>query len=218
MAKKKKAAKKHPKRNMAALSDDVRKNVRLMHQMADRLEKYQQDQDSVIHDTAYLESVFEGSVGLWISLRKYDAGNAAKLENMQGDMMVYASKRLAFEDAYNPSGEFYTRLSITAGRMIEQLRGVAQQLVESEELHAPPKETMKKPKLGDTAALIYENLLTLPEHRAMKLPDIVTWLWDEHQINLTDSTVHQKHLKQLEPWGLQHDKRIGYSINRDKKV
>ncbi len=86
------------------------------------------------------------------------------------------------------------------------------------ELKGGIKAARKRAKLGPTASLIYEKLLTLPEHRAMPLPDIVQWLWDEHQINLTDSTVHQKHLKQLEPWGLQHDPRIGYSINRDKKV
>ena len=75
-----------------------------------------------------------------------------------------------------------------------------------------------RPKLGKTASFIYEKLLTLPEHRAMQLPEIVVWLWEEHKINLTDSTVHQKHLKKLEPWGLQHDKRIGYSIIQNKKV
>jgi len=88
----------------------------------------------------------------------------------------------------------------------------------------PKKNTIKeslKPKrkkLGKTASLIYEKLLTLPEHRAMLLPEITQWLWEEHQINLADSTVHQKHLKPLEPWGLQHDKRIGFSIIQDKKV
>jgi hypothetical protein len=76
----------------------------------------------------------------------------------------------------------------------------------------------RRPKLGKTASLIYEKLLTLPEHKAMQLPEIVVWLWENHEINLADSTVHQKHLTQLEAWGLQHDTRIGYSIDQNKKV
>lgn len=75
----------------------------------------------------------------------------------------------------------------------------------------------RRPKLGHTAALIYEKLTTLPEHRAMKLPEIVLWLWEEHHINLSESAVSQKHLKQLRPWGLQRDTRIGFSIIRERE-
>jgi hypothetical protein len=78
--------------------------------------------------------------------------------------------------------------------------------------------TQRKRKLGMTASLIYEKLLGLPEHRAMQLPEIVKWLRDDHLINTSESQVHQKHLSQLEPWGLQHDKRIGYSITQDREV
>ena len=74
-----------------------------------------------------------------------------------------------------------------------------------------------KSKLGETASLIYEKLLTLPEHNAINLTQITLWLWEEHKINISDSAVYQ-HLDKLKTYGLQHDRRIGYSIKQNKKV
>jgi len=89
-------------------------------------------------------------------------------------------------------------------------------LVEAElEKHERPERR----KLGKIASLIYEKLCSLPEHKAMQLPEIVIWLYESsnYEINLAESNIYN-YLKQLEPWGLQHDKRIGYSINKHKKV
>jgi hypothetical protein len=104
-------------------------------------------------------------------------------------------------------GKYGDRLKALIGAALKQVR-----------LQDRLEALKRRRKLGKTASLIYEKLLTLPEHKAMLLPEIVQWLWDEHEINLTDSTIHQKHLNQLEPWGLQHDRRIGYSIDQNKKV
>jgi hypothetical protein len=91
---------------------------------------------------------------------------------------------------------------------IEELRRWA------DELQKPKPKP--RPKLGPIPSLIYEKLLTLPEHEAMPLPKITEWLWTEHQHNLSDANVYS-HVMKLEPWGLQHDKRIGYSITAEQK-
>jgi hypothetical protein len=70
----------------------------------------------------------------------------------------------------------------------------------------------RKPPLGEIAGLIYEKLQTLPEHKAMTVPEISEWLVKEKRIILDDTTIRTKHLPQLEPYGLYRKKRIGYCI------
>jgi len=71
-----------------------------------------------------------------------------------------------------------------------------------------------KPPLGEIATLIYEKLKTLPEHKAMNLPQIAQWLNDKHEINIDENTIRTNHIPQLQPYGLYHKKRIGYCLRQ----
>ena len=46
-----------------------------------------------------------------------------------------------------------------------------------------------KPPVGDIAGLIYEKLKTLPEHKAMTVPEISEWLVKEHKAIIDDTTI-----------------------------
>ena len=70
-----------------------------------------------------------------------------------------------------------------------------------------------RPPLGKIAILIYEKLITLPEYQAMDIQEISNYLDDIlDEVPPDNDTLRKRHLPQLEPYGLDHKKRIGYRI------
>ena len=61
--------------------------------------------------------------------------------------------------------------------------------------------------------MIYEKLKTLPEHKAMQIQEISNYL-DEilDEVPPDNDTIRKRHLPQLEPYGIEHIKRIGYYL------
>ncbi|MGA2091847.1 MAG: hypothetical protein ABSH16_00370 [Sedimentisphaerales bacterium] len=83
-------------------------------------------------------------------------------------------------------------------------------------IHASGQIANEKPKLQPLtkkARLIYEKLCALQPHEAMTLPDIQTWLYDEHKINLDEGTWKDIR-KELIPYGLKNRPRVGYYIEK----
>jgi hypothetical protein len=72
----------------------------------------------------------------------------------------------------------------------------------------------EKPPLTEIAGLIYEKLKSLPEHKAMKAPDIADWLSKEHNTTLDETTIRKNHLKKIEPYGLKNKPKVGYYIRK----
>jgi hypothetical protein len=66
--------------------------------------------------------------------------------------------------------------------------------------------------LSGTAAIVYELLKAQPPHKAMLGPAIVDALEARHRIVIDDSTLRKNIFPKLEPWGLQHKKKVGYWI------
>lgn len=76
--------------------------------------------------------------------------------------------------------------------------------------YRPPE----KQPLGEVAALLYEKLKSLPEHKAMTIPQILDWLSEKHNIEMDEGTLRRNHLEQLKPYGLVNTRRIGYHLRR----
>ena len=81
-------------------------------------------------------------------------------------------------------------------------------------LHAFAKyQTTIRPPVGEIAGLIYEKLKTLPEHKAMHIQEISNYLDDIlDEVPPDNDTLRKRHISQLEPYGLEHKKRIGYCL------
>ncbi len=78
--------------------------------------------------------------------------------------------------------------------------------------------TERKP-LGRIAAVIYEKLKSLPEHRGMDTPALLAWLADRkaaeaegRDIEILDDGTLRGHLKQIKPYGLRNAPKIGYYV------
>jgi hypothetical protein len=81
------------------------------------------------------------------------------------------------------------------------------------------EDLSNKPPMGATATLIYEKLLQLPKHRGMDTNALLDWLSDAKAANkesretiIIDDGTLRKHLKQIEPYGLQNKPRVGYYL------
>jgi len=70
---------------------------------------------------------------------------------------------------------------------------------------------VRRKPLGEIPALLYEHLLTLPEHKAMNGPAILEWLAKKSHV-VSEDTFYKDILPVLEPYGLMNKKRIGYHI------
>lgn len=68
-----------------------------------------------------------------------------------------------------------------------------------------------KPPLGEVATLLYEKLKSLPGHIALTTSELLDWLSKEHDREMDEATL-RRHLRQLIPYGIQNDRRIGYYI------
>ncbi|TKJ32306.1 MAG: hypothetical protein CEE38_23400 [Planctomycetes bacterium B3_Pla] len=80
-------------------------------------------------------------------------------------------------------------------------------------LHLKKGFDFEKTPLSPKAKLIYEKLLSLEEHEAMKTDEILDWLASEHRIYLDEGTL-RKHLKEIKSYGLNNKPRIGYYIQQ----
>lgn len=81
------------------------------------------------------------------------------------------------------------------------------------------EDLSNKPPMGATATLIYEKLLQLPKHRGMDTNALLDWLSDAKAANkesretiIIDDGTLRKHLRQIEPYGLQNKPRVGYYL------
>jgi hypothetical protein len=75
--------------------------------------------------------------------------------------------------------------------------------------------------LGKLAGLLYEHLLTLPEHKAMDGPAILDWFLDEHKEIVSHDTLYKELCPALRSYGLKNRPRIGYYIppsDRPEKI
>lgn len=75
--------------------------------------------------------------------------------------------------------------------------------------------------LGEKAALLYEKLISLPEHRGMTGPKILDWFSDEHGEIVDHGTLAKEIIPALKPYGLRPARRIGYFIppkDRPRKI
>jgi hypothetical protein len=69
--------------------------------------------------------------------------------------------------------------------------------------------------LGPLAAVVYEHLLSLPQHRAMTGREIVDWLSKEQNKYVDDKQLHRDIINPLkEGYGLRNKPKIGYYIPR----
>lgn len=75
-----------------------------------------------------------------------------------------------------------------------------------------PATPPTKQPLGRLASLIYEKLITLPEHKAMTLPAILDWLSKEHRELPSEDTFHKRIKPELDAYGLQSRPKVGYFI------
>ena len=73
-----------------------------------------------------------------------------------------------------------------------------------------------RPALARSAASAYEILLALPEHRAIKGPEMVSELYTKHKINIDESTFRKNVVPALKPYGLEHGP-AGYRIQPDRR-
>ena len=106
--------------------------------------------------------------------------------------------------------EYYS--SIESEGKFESLRNIGEQTDKAGDT-AKKHENPKLQPLTKKAGLIYKKLCALQPHEAMTLPDIQTWLYNKHKIDLDEGTWKDIR-KELIPYGLKNRPRVGYYIEK----
>jgi len=91
------------------------------------------------------------------------------------------------------------------------------------ELRRLVREAIKNPPskdripLGGNAGLLFEKLITLPEHKGMTGRQITDWLQNDHDTIIDESRVAKELVPALKPYGIKNTPRIGYYIPLSKR-
>src|SRR5882724_2933123 len=86
------------------------------------------------------------------------------------------------------------------------LHGIHVEIQDGDKLPAPPRLP-----LGKNAAILYEHLLSLPEHRAMTTPEILDWFAAApNEIILSEDAFRDEILPELQRYGIKNRPRVGY--------
>ncbi|HEX4796173.1 MAG TPA: hypothetical protein VH370_20455, partial [Humisphaera sp.] len=65
--------------------------------------------------------------------------------------------------------------------------------------------------IGKNARLLYEKLLSLPQHQAMITSEILDWFMSQ-KIIISEDVLRKEILPQLNLYGIKNKPRIGYFI------
>jgi hypothetical protein len=91
------------------------------------------------------------------------------------------------------------------------LFGRTQAIVAKLKILSSERTPIREP-LGTNASLLYEKLITLPEHVGITGPAVLDWFSEEHGKIVDQSTLTKEILPPLKPYGLRNKPKIGYFI------
>jgi hypothetical protein len=145
----------------------------------------------------------------YVSDAEKQAGNIRDERLQRNAWFVLNRVRRQFPDSYLILEEQYKEWVIANEFVGAELVDLAD-MIRADRAVAKAKP-IRKP-LGKIPALVFDHLLTLPEHKALNGPEILKWMADEHGIFKTERDLYKEILPPIKPFGLRNDPRIGYSI------